>query len=244
MHCSSPIRTLGAGVAGHGWAPGPCEAAKRGPGGWDGRRPRSGRSPSPAAGTGRQGHMRAPAGPGAKGRLAWLLLAACGALAHAGDPDAALVKDRDLGFLLSNLRVIKEVRDVGVPALSIRYLRLVVVPDRSDRCSWISRIPNLSSAEIEEGCPRDNLYLVFVSDDRKGGYHQNYRFRGQHVYHVGLGLFWRFIGMETVKGEPTVVLRLEATQIVNGKTRKWRPVAIELSRRGDGYSVSSRTEPP
>ena len=173
--------------------------------------------------------------------LAWLLLLACGPFAHAGDPGAALVEDMDLGFLLNNLRVIEEV-DVGVPSLQITSLRLVTVPERDDKCSWVSKISNLSSFDRESLCPRRNLYLVFSSYDEQGGYDQNHRFRGQRAYHIGLALLWGFVGLEATEEKRSVVLRLKAEQIVHGKKRN-RSVAIEISIRDGDYSVSTRVDP-
>ena len=174
-------------------------------------------------------------------RLAWLLLAACGPFAHAGNPGVASVEDDDIAFLLSNFHVIKEVRDVG----PIGFLRLVMVPERDDKCSWKSKIPNLSSAHREDGCPRRNLYLMLSEPWEE---FDKYDSVDQRAYHIGLAMFWGFVGLEITEGKRSVILRLEADRIVNGKM-KHQSVAIEISNgRGGGRGVRgwsvSRTDSP
>ena len=149
------------------------------------------------------------------------------------------MEDDDIAFLLNNFRVIEEVEDVGVPALGIGLLRLVTVPERDDKCSWISRIPNLSSGYTESFCPRDNLYLM-LSERWYGEYE---RFKDQSAHHIGLALFWHFVGLEATEEKRSVVLRLKTAQIVNGKMKR-RSVAIEISSRRDGGWSVSRTDSP
>ena len=94
------------------------------------------------------------------------------------------IESQDVSFILNKFSILLERNDPRVfPAKS----RIILVPDKKDKCEWISINKNISTAVIEDGCPQKELLLTLTNWDSEPEF---------YTFDLGSALNWSVITYE------------------------------------------------